>query len=31
MNYDAMYEDYFDSLEEGEEALSFDEFMEALS
>lgn len=31
MNYDAMYEAYFDSLEEGEEALSFAEFVEALS
>lgn len=31
MNYDAMYEVYFDSLEEGEEALSYAEFVEALS
>lgn len=30
MDYDAMYEVYFDSLEEGEEVLSFAEFMEAL-
>lgn len=30
MDYDAMYEAYFDSLEEGEEVLSFAEFMEAL-
>nr|CAI8690818.1 hypothetical protein FCJLANJD_00032 [Escherichia phage vB_EcoP-CC1]CAI9889094.1 hypothetical protein LIHBEBCN_00045 [Escherichia phage vB_EcoP-CC2] len=31
MNYEEMYEDYFNSLDEGEEALSFAEFMEALS
>ena len=31
MNYDEMYEVYFDSLDEGEEALSFTEFVEALS
>lgn len=31
MNYEEMYEAYFDSLDEGEEALSFDEFVEALS
>lgn len=30
MDYGAMYEAYFDSLEEGEEVLSFAEFMEAL-
>lgn len=31
MTYDEMYEAYFNSLEEGEEALSFADFMEALS
>ena len=31
MSYEEMYEAYFDSLDEGEEALSFAEFMEALS
>lgn len=31
MNYEEMYEAYFDSLDEGEEALSFAEFVEALS
>lgn len=31
MSYVEMYEAYFDSLDEGEEALSFAEFMEALS
>lgn len=31
MNYEEMYESYFDSLDEGEEALSFAEFVEALS
>ena len=31
MNYEEMYEVYFDSLDEGEEALSFAEFVEALS
>ena len=31
MNYEEMYEDYFDALDEGEEALSFAEFVEALS
>lgn len=31
MNYAEMYEAYFDSLDEGEEALSFAEFVEALS
>lgn len=31
MNYEEMYEAYFDSLDEGEEVLSFDEFVEALS
>lgn len=30
MNYDAMYEAYFNSLQEGEEALSFEEFKEAV-
>lgn len=30
MNYDAMYDAYFDSLEEGEEALSYDDFVAAL-
>lgn len=27
MNYEEMYEAYFDSLDEGEEALSFAEFV----
>ena len=31
MNYEEMYEAYFDSLDEGEEALPFAEFVEALS
>lgn len=31
MNYKEMYEAYFDSLDEGEEALSYAEFVEALS
>lgn len=31
MNYEEMYEAYFEALEEGEEALSFAEFVEALS
>lgn len=31
MNYEEMYEVYFNALEEGEEALSFAEFVEALS
>lgn len=31
MNYEEMYEVYFDSLDEGEEVLSFAEFVEALS
>lgn len=31
MNYEEMYEAYFDSLDEGEEALSYVEFVEALS
>lgn len=31
MSYEEMYEVYFNTLEEGEEALSFEEFMEALS
>lgn len=31
MNYEEMYEAYFDSLDEGEEALSFAEFVETLS
>ncbi len=31
MNYEEMYEAYFDALDEGEEALSFTEFVEALS
>lgn len=31
MNYEEMYEVYFDSLDEGEEALSYAEFVEALS
>lgn len=30
MSYEEMYEAYYESLEEGEEALSFAEFMEAL-
>nr|DAP74242.1 MAG TPA: hypothetical protein [Caudoviricetes sp.] len=30
MNYDELYEAYFDSLEEGEEALSYADFVEAL-
>lgn len=29
MNYEEMYEVYFDSLDAGEEALTFAEFMEA--
>ncbi|MBM7346224.1 hypothetical protein JOE09_005289 [Pantoea coffeiphila] len=28
---DKAYEEYFDSLKEGEESLTFDEFVEALS
>lgn len=31
MNYEEMYEAYLDSLDEGEEVLSFAEFVEALS
>lgn len=31
MSYEEMYEVYFDSLDKGEEALSFAEFVEALS
>ena len=31
MNHEEMYEAYFNSLDEGEEALSFAEFVEALS
>lgn len=31
MNYEEMYEAYFNSLDEGEEALPFAEFVEALS
>ena len=31
MNYEEMYEVYFDSLDEGEEVLSFADFVEALS
>lgn len=31
MNYEEMYEAYFDSLDEGEEALSYAEFVGALS
>lgn len=31
MNYEEMYEAYFDALDEGEEALSYAEFVEALS
>lgn len=31
MNYEEMYETYFDALDEGEEALSYAEFVEALS
>lgn len=31
MNYEEMYEAYFEALEEGEEALSFADFVEALS
>ena len=31
MSYEEMYEAYFDSLDEEEEALSFAEFVEALS
>lgn len=31
MNYEEMYEAYFDSLDEGEEALSYAGFVEALS
>lgn len=31
MSYEEMYKAYFNSLEEGEEALSFAEFMQALS
>ncbi|WCZ56814.1 hypothetical protein K30_003 [Salmonella phage Kenya-K30] len=30
MNYDEMYEAYFNSLDEGEEVLSYADFMEAL-
>lgn len=30
MNYDAMYEAYFDSLNEGDEVLSYAEFVAAL-
>lgn len=31
MNYEEMYEAYFDALDEGEEVLSYAEFEEALS
>lgn len=31
MSYEEMYEAYFNSLDEGEEALSYAEFVEALS
>lgn len=31
MKYEEMYEAYFDALDEGEEALSYAEFVEALS
>lgn len=31
MNYEEMYETYFNALEEGEEALSYAEFVESLS
>ena len=31
MTYEELYEDYFNSTEEGTEVLSYDEFVEALS
>lgn len=31
MSYEEMYKAYFNTLDEGEEALSFAEFVEALS